>query len=721
MARHCQALHHFRHNRLPQAEAAWQEVLHLQEGDRSPLRPRTLNYLGLIRERQGRDAEAEKLYREAQRLQKPDGERQPFPATWFITLWRLANVTDRLARGEDAPRAQARQAEARQLLEEAVGVVEAVRLRTYGGDRQRATFFAQFAPAFDQLVEWGVRDGKIEEALAATTRGRSRTLLDQLQVAGVDLLQGVPGSEGEGLRQREKELREQVAALRLRAQFLPAEDPGGERAKLQADFERAQKAYTAAYRQILDASPVYRNLSGRDFAQTLATLRQQVLGPKVLLLVYHVGQTQSHLLMLGGRSEMRAGFRLTVPAGLADLAPSPLRLVAAPPGGRGLGLELAPQPQPLPQPKMPPPPPDRGPTVPLNQKVLKALVDGYLAQVSLPGFQPARGLRFEAGGPRREGTAQRPELLADVLLPAPARRRIHQEGPECLVVIPDGALHKLPFEALVLRSGARPTYVLDELPPITYVPSVAILAELAGRRPAAGGWPLSLLTVGDPAYRDGKAGDQVAQRAAPGDLLALGGRLPRLKYSADECRRIRELFEPGQVVALLRHQATRGRVVGALSGRRIVHIAAHGLADERFGNRFGFLALAPREEPPPDDGFLSLHEIYNLPLKHCELAVLSACETNVGPQSPLEAGVTLASGFLAAGARRVVASHWNVHDASTADLMVAFFQEVTAAAKRGQQVSYPLALQKARRKVRREEKWSAPCYWAPFVLVGPPA
>src|SRR5947209_12079205 len=113
-------------------------------------------------------------------------------------------------------------------------------------------------------------------------------------------------------------------------------------------------------------------------------------------------------------------------------------------------------------------------------------------------------------------------------------------------------------------------------------------------------------------------------------------------------------------------------------------------------------------------------EIYTLPLQDCELAVLSACTTNVGPQRPLEAGVTLASGFLAAGARRVVASHWSVDDRSTAELMEAFFKEVTGAARQGKQVSYPQALQQARRQVRGQARWSAPFYWAPFVLVGAP-
>src|SRR5947209_12528284 len=111
-------------------------------------------------------------------------------------------------------------------------------------------------------------------------------------------------------------------------------------------------------------------------------------------------------------------------------------------------------------------------------------------------------------------------------------------------------------------------------------------------------------------------------------------------------------------------------------------------------------------------------EIYTLPLQDCELAVLSACTTNVGPQQPLEAGVTLASGFLAAGAHRVVASHWSVDDRSTAELMAAFFEEVTTAVRKGQPVSYARALQQARRQVRNKPEWASPFYWAPFVLLG---
>jgi CHAT domain-containing protein len=186
--------------------------------------------------------------------------------------------------------------------------------------------------------------------------------------------------------------------------------------------------------------------------------------------------------------------------------------------------------------------------------------------------------------------------------------------------------------------------------------------------------------------------------------------------------RISRLFDAKQVVALRGARATEKASVAALPGRHVVHIAAHGIAHDRFGNQFGALVLTPPgrgQAKPEDDGFLALHEIYMLPLEKCELAVLSACVTNVGPQPPLEAGVTLAGGFLAAGARRVVATHWAIDDESTAELIATFFQKVTAAAKANRAVAYALALQQARRQVRDRARWSTPYYWAPFMLIGP--
>ncbi len=311
--------------------------------------------------------------------------------------------------------------------------------------------------------------------------------------------------------------------------------------------------------------------------------------------------------------------------------------------------------------------------------------------------------------------------MAAALLPPAARARVKELAPEYLLVVPDGPLHKLPLEALVLREGPPTRYVLDELPPLVYAPSAAVLAALPalpGRQsPPAG--PPTLLTVGDVAYREAKG-------AAPATFVpgmqALGGALARLPKSGEESRRVARLFDPSRVTPLEKEAATEKAVTAAAPGKRYLNLAAHGFVDERYGNLFGALALAPpppgRVPPGDDDGFLELHEIYQLPLKGCELAVLSACETNVGPQRPLEAGVTLAGGFLAAGARRVVASHWSVDDNSTAELVGTFFEEVKKA-QSGGRVSFARALQKARQQVRSRPEWSAPFYWAPFVLVGP--
>jgi CHAT domain-containing protein len=72
---------------------------------------------------------------------------------------------------------------------------------------------------------------------------------------------------------------------------------------------------------------------------------------------------------------------------------------------------------------------------------------------------------------------------------------------------------------------------------------------------------------------------------------------------------------------------------------------------------------------------------------------------------------------LAAGARRVVASHWSVDDRSTAELMAAFFERL-AAARRDGPVPFARALQQARQQVRSRPEWDSPFHWAPFVLIG---
>jgi CHAT domain-containing protein len=98
--------------------------------------------------------------------------------------------------------------------------------------------------------------------------------------------------------------------------------------------------------------------------------------------------------------------------------------------------------------------------------------------------------------------------------------------------------------------------------------------------------------------------------------------------------------------------------------------------------------------------------------------VLSACETNVGAAVEAEGVFALSRGFLAAGARRVIASQWAVEDRSTAELMGSFFRRVAEAERAGTPVDYTRALRDAKRLIRSRPEWAHPYYWAPFVLTG---
>jgi CHAT domain-containing protein len=201
----------------------------------------------------------------------------------------------------------------------------------------------------------------------------------------------------------------------------------------------------------------------------------------------------------------------------------------------------------------------------------------------------------------------------------------------------------------------------------------------------------------------------------------------RLPYSGTESTFIKEVFAANGAAAdqLLQATATEDHLRGAIAGRRIIHLACHGLADMSYGNLFGCLALTPGPPGvvnPNDDGFLTLAEIYQLDLRGSELAILSACQTNYGPRQRGEALWALTRGFLVAGSRRVISTNWLVDDAAGASLMSYACGGIAQAEKGGGTANYAAALQAAKRWVRANPdhpEWKSPYYWAPFVLVGP--
>lgn len=271
-----------------------------------------------------------------------------------------------------------------------------------------------------------------------------------------------------------------------------------------------------------------------------------------------------------------------------------------------------------------------------------------------------------------------------------------------LLLIPDGALHLLPFGALVrdlppsTSHDRRHWQYFVEWKSSHLVLSATVYAELKRSREthSVTGTPL-LVAFGDP----------VAQG------------LPRLPFSAEEVRRIGTLY-PGAEVHL-GSAATEARVRSVGKGVQTLHIACHGLLDELMPLNSALALTSPgASQNGKDNGLLQAWEIFEQVRLDADLVVLSACETSSGRPVAGEGLIGLTRAFQYAGARSVVASLWKVSDRSTAELMVRFHHQLRHGMAKDE------ALRAAQIELLRNGAastvgdTSAPYHWAAFQLFG---
>src|SRR5207302_8301787 len=111
----------------------------------------------------------------------------------------------------------------------------------------------------------------------------------------------------------------------------------------------------------------------------------------------------------------------------------------------------------------------------------------------------------------------------------------------------------------------------------------------------------------------------------------------------------------------------------SLYSYRIEHFATNAVVNYEHPELSGIVLSLVDQKGQPQDGYLRLHDIYNLKLP-ADLVVLSACQTALGKEIKGEGLIGLTRGFMYAGARRVVASQWVVDDQATSELMRVFYQ-----------------------------------------------
>jgi CHAT domain-containing protein/Tfp pilus assembly protein PilF len=274
-----------------------------------------------------------------------------------------------------------------------------------------------------------------------------------------------------------------------------------------------------------------------------------------------------------------------------------------------------------------------------------------------------------------------------------------------LIVIPDGALHYVPFAVLPVSASPGSSPLASEHV-IVIAPSLSATAWRTRTSPATS----RVLIVSDPVYSRGDPrviGAPVTPAGA--SPSGLREKFERLPATALEAAAISQDFEPTQVERLDSFDASRSAFLAHdLSRYRIIHLAAHAVTDTQ-APQLSALIFSLRDRA----GASMPGELYagELSLQHlnADLVVLSACDTALGREVMGEGLLGLRYAAHAAGARAVIASLWPVSERTTLELMSAFYGHYIHDREPPAQ-----ALATAMREMR--EKYADPALWGAFEI-----
>ncbi len=720
-----------------EAESRGQRALEMLGGAAGPRNaPMAMAKLaqGEIREARGEPVSAEARFREALSIQRELHEApHPAIASALCSLARARYVRGDFGRAEEGFREAlvmqrelfggvhpdiarsldglagalyglGRMEEAEEALSEALGMMDLLRPQVLGEEVARARYADRLglpACAAD-YVRLMVDRGRWRHALEAFERGRARAILDLLARGEADVVENALRSADPETRARlEKAL---AAEEEARGKILAAESRIAE-AHDRSDLEGPEKSRRIV--EAVEALKEARREEGRAFAGVM----------EELWTLYPQGSPAraSRIRNLLRQDELLLGYAWT-----GEM----LLLLVVPPGSGGgsvSGHVLAEGREAMAR------------LAGLAGRVRASMTDAAAAQAT----RGSRGERLERGKALDRGAIDASAELFRALIPDEVWEEVRSKGR--VLLLPDGPLNAIPFEALVVEAGPNwqvSRVLLDVGPEVVYGASASVLIDRAEARRGQlvrGPGRISALVVADPEFRPKRSvrrtsgGD--AEEQGPGARKAEEGadrsrslfeELPDLPGTRAEGTRIVQAFRrvgERKVLLIRDREATQSRLLEELPGRRFLHLATHGLTGSASRPFDACLALSPPDRLTPGDvGFLRLEDLvrsWRGRLKSCELVVLSACETASGEQIG-DSYMALPIGFFYAGAPAVIASLWKVDDKCTADLMGSFYERIL-----DDRQGDKLTLFTETRKAFRKEQVH-PFYWAPFVYLGDP-
>ena len=561
------------------------------------------------------------------------------------------------------------------LIEESLDIIETLRTKVTSQEL-RASYFATVQGFYefniDVLMRLHAREpqaGHDGRALYVSERGRARSLLELLSESGANIREGVNAE----LVGREREVQQQLnASARRQTLLLSGLYTKGAADAIAAEIERLTNELRDVRAQIRQKSPAYAALT-QPRPLGLREIQEGLLDKDTLLLEYALGTSRSYVWAVTPDSVTT--YELPGRAEVEALAREFHRLVA---------------------------PSDE--------------------------HEPGDARRARDDAARRKRTAELAARLSRMLLgpvaPLLAGKR--------LLVVGDGALQYVPLAALPEPAGgssAPPLIVGHEIVSLPSASTIAVQRQSGGVAQA----PRTLAVLADPVFSrdDGRIAARARRPTAPKPcgnesreahtVVAAASRqtgaglcIKRLPNTRREAEELVKLVAPGQFKRALDFEANREMATGEeLRSYRYVHFATHGfLNDEHPAELSGIVLSLFDRDGRPQDGFLRVHEIFNLKLA-ADVVVLSGCKTGLGQESRGEGLVGLTRGFMYAGARRVVTSLWDVDDAATAELMARFYRGMLSERKRPAE-----ALRAAQVSMLNDRRYGDPFYWAAFTIQG---
>jgi CHAT domain-containing protein len=567
--------------------------------------------------------------------------------------------------------------------ENALRLAESLRIDV-ASDRMRTSYFSSVHDIhelhIDLLMTLHAQDktgSHDAAAIHAYERGRARSLADRLVEARVDLRQGIDPE----LLKQERRLQQKINAKATHQLELLEEGATEDELEVVADeIRELTLEFDQLQGRMRNASPRYASLT-QPQSLSLEEIQAKVLDEDSLLLEYALGEARSYLWAVHhDRHESHV-----LPA-RAEIGQAVQRVV-----------DLMTARQPLPD-----------ESVSEHRQRIRAADAQYWEEAS---------------------------RLSDMVLGPVA----NQLGGKRLLVVSDGALQYLPFGALPIpgaTDGPVPLIVEHEIVSVPSASALAVLRQKTKERKAA---TKAVAVLADPVFEtdDPRLGDLANKPVVENDqdtrdtpaipesvsdlhraLRDVGFfnegklRIPRLPFSGQEAAAIVSA-SPESSLKAVGFQANRDMATDpTLGDYRVVHFATHGILNNEFPELSGIVLSMLDEQAQPRDGFLRLHDIYNLKLP-VDLVVLSACNSGLGKQYRGEGLVGIVRGFMYAGAERVVASLWKVDDEATGELMKRFYRHMFA-----DDMTPAAALRQAQVEMWRQKEWQAPFYWAAFVIQG---